>query len=947
MSIILIGSLALVFYRSLSPTNAVANTQYFTVQNSSQLSNALSHSSWNTDTELVDITITDDFDMKTSTTSVYLCTNVAIHSNDTVHTLLKPTTFSSTALIEIRACPQSPTVETPTLALSDIIIDGNRANFPDGNPSTLIRLIGGGDLTLDDGAVLQNNYNTSDNSSNYGGAISMREQSTVRMLGGIIQNNYTTNAKGGGAIYMRSGKGAYFGNRTPNNCDQHFLMSGGKILDNTATTSGGAIYYDAYDCQGNSVEISGTAEISGNTSHQTDDGSGGAIFATNRFATVLVSGDAKITDNHADGGGGGIAMNTNRLTAFYKYTNDLEGDWELDSNYLYSEHPDLTTEAQVGDYCSANHYATPQRQIRYQRVAPEPSPYYYYITNTIHCTSNNNYRGFYLSALVSLDDAPDFNSTPTKIIISPDFTLLQHYYYSDGVLDTSINHPPFSVCTYNIAGRDKFQFSSALCDYNPDMAPLLTVAPLSADLFHFDISGTEYLSDQAQYLEISGNATISNNTAGGIGGGIRLNGTIFNMTGGHVDHNTTYHIDGGGGIKLNSDGAKINITGGTMNHNQSPNGSGGAFSISKNQTANISGNTELVGNRSGENGGAIDADSDDGWMDLNISGDVVMAENKATLSGGAIFYQSPKGALEVSGQVQFTTNDALMSGGAIYTNAENATTQIGGSVSFNGNTAGYGGAISVSKPNSTLTITENVVFNENFATVRGGAINMNATHQTFYISGNVRFQGNKTNGDGGGVWLAHKDLANLTVGPDAVFVDNTAATLRSIQPEDQATYNEHVFATAWSNSLPNGYNNYDIAYINGTEKIVVTFESNGGSTVPTVVIDKGSALAKPSDPTRDGYVFGGWHSDVDLISQYDFTKILLQNTILFAKWLPTCAWDSTITSNDPTCTEPAIPNTGLFGMTSSTAALLFSTTSAGALITVFLVRYKLAKAKRR
>ena len=43
-------------------------------------------------------------------------------------------------------------------------------------------------------------------------------------------------------------------------------------------------------------------------------------------------------------------------------------------------------------------------------------------------------------------------------------------------------------------------------------------------------------------------------------------------------------------------------------------------------------------------------------------------------------------------------------------------------------------------------------------------------------------------------------------------------------------------------------------------KYTVTFDSKGGSSVTSQEVKKGNKVTKPTDPTKDGYTFGGWYS---------------------------------------------------------------------------------------
>lgn len=70
-----------------------------------------------------------------------------------------------------------------------------------------------------------------------------------------------------------------------------------------------------------------------------------------------------------------------------------------------------------------------------------------------------------------------------------------------------------------------------------------------------------------------------------------------------------------------------------------------------------------------------------------------------------------------------------------------------------------------------------------------------------------------------------------------------------------------------------------------SDATTVAFESNGGSAVASQEIGYGQKLAKPADPTREGYVFEGWYADEALTIVYDFEAPVVQHLgTLYAKW---------------------------------------------------------------
>lgn len=65
----------------------------------------------------------------------------------------------------------------------------------------------------------------------------------------------------------------------------------------------------------------------------------------------------------------------------------------------------------------------------------------------------------------------------------------------------------------------------------------------------------------------------------------------------------------------------------------------------------------------------------------------------------------------------------------------------------------------------------------------------------------------------------------------------------------------------------------------------VTFNTDGGSTVAEQIRANAPAT-KPSEPTKDGYDFGGWYTDEAFTTEYTFTESekVTQALTLYAKW---------------------------------------------------------------
>lgn len=77
---------------------------------------------------------------------------------------------------------------------------------------------------------------------------------------------------------------------------------------------------------------------------------------------------------------------------------------------------------------------------------------------------------------------------------------------------------------------------------------------------------------------------------------------------------------------------------------------------------------------------------------------------------------------------------------------------------------------------------------------------------------------------------------------------------------------------------------------NPVVNVTVTFDSKGGSEVAPVTVKRGTAIAQPADPTKDGYVFQGW-SAIDGYATttgnlFDFATPIENDMKLYALWKP-------------------------------------------------------------
>ena len=189
-------------------------------------------------------------------------------------------------------------VESGSLTLGNVTIDGNDVIISDNGAAAAINMAGG-TVIMNDGTKLTNHKRTSGygpavymtggnfkmkggtisgcESRNYGGAIYL-DGGSFEMNGGIIENNKTTLSSagyGGGAFYVR---------------DATLIINDG-LIQNNSSNSGGAIYNTSF---GTTIINGGV--IKGNTAVG-DSPSGSAIFhscKTTGEATLQIGGNANI-----------------------------------------------------------------------------------------------------------------------------------------------------------------------------------------------------------------------------------------------------------------------------------------------------------------------------------------------------------------------------------------------------------------------------------------------------------------------------------------------------------------------------------------------------------------------------------------------------------------------------------------------------------------------------
>jgi len=68
------------------------------------------------------------------------------------------------------------------------------------------------------------------------------------------------------------------------------------------------------------------------------------------------------------------------------------------------------------------------------------------------------------------------------------------------------------------------------------------------------------------------------------------------------------------------------------------------------------------------------------------------------------------------------------------------------------------------------------------------------------------------------------------------------------------------------------------------EKCIVSFNSEGGSAIAPISVEKGAKIEEPADPIRVGSYFCGWYTESTYENEYDFSAAVEKSFALYAKW---------------------------------------------------------------
>ena len=162
--------------------------------------------------------------------------------------------------------------------------------------------------------------------------------------------------------------------------------------------------------------------------------------------------------------------------------------------------------------------------------------------------------------------------------------------------------------------------------------------------------------------------------------------------------------------------------------------------------------------------------------------------------------------------------------------------------------------------------------------------------ETFAIAGNTTLYAKWTasltyNGNGNTGGTAPTDTAIYLPGAIATILDNTGALTKTGYTFADWNTASDGSGTSWPATSAFTIAGDTTLYAKWTiSSYTVSFASNGGSVVTSQSINYNSSVTIPAAPTKTGYTFAGWYSDIALTTPFAFATAITADTTLYAKW---------------------------------------------------------------
>ena len=733
--------------------------------------------------------------------------------------------------------------------------------------------VAGGTFTMEDGSITEN---TADR---YGGGVSIIGGTfTMEKEGKITQCRADVS---GGGVYLGSGG--------------TFTMNGGDITGNKGDDYGGGVYVNSGMFKMNDGSIIGLGKdgslaagygggvyvnggtfemadgtISENKSNgSTGNGGGGGVYV-DKEGTFTVSGTPLIEHNTKDGGENDVVLKT---TTNLKLTGPITSGGILISKVNGTDpKPGAVFGTAEAGAAGANCFGTDVGLIGTIDngslkwiIGTPPKP-------VAEVTINSSAPVRYFDITYAWTAATTNHETDTvtvKLIADVE---------TASTLTVPANSGTGSL-TFDLAGKTVKMTGTGSVISVSDGGKLILKDSSSAKTGkvtggNAETGGGVYVSADGEFTMEGG--SITENTASLNGGGVYNAGT-FLLSGGDI--NTCQAAYNGGGVSVSS-GGTFTMSAGTIWKNtavgvttEEDSGSGGGVFVDGGGSFTMSGGqiTENIVLKASSSGGGVFV-----WKNgtFTMSGTAQITKNRSTgYGGGVMVYTGGKFTLSDSGVIgsantEGAANTAAYGAGVFVENGD--FTMTGGTIGYNHASAYFGG-VSFYNDDTTTNHTFDMsggVITKNSSEMdpsaltgaQGVAIGCSddAREKTlFKMSGSPSIPASNT------IYLANGLYINVT-GP----FTSAEAGAKSLLFDEQYPYGRTVAVVSGADAtsilphlgLSSLYESEEYELVvdssdptiiraAGKVKYTVTFNSNGGTAVPSQKVTKGGKAVKPDDPT--------------------------------------------------------------------------------------------------
>ena len=84
----------------------------------------------------------------------------------------------------------------------------------------------------------------------------------------------------------------------------------------------------------------------------------------------------------------------------------------------------------------------------------------------------------------------------------------------------------------------------------------------------------------------------------------------------------------------------------------------------------------------------------------------------------------------------------------------------------------------------------------------------------------------------------------------------------------------------------------------------ITFNTDGGTTIPSQKITYGEKVTKPANPDKDGTLFEDWYADSEFFNKFDFNEPIIENKTIYAYYKDQFGLDSWATIKENVSSNP-------------------------------------------